>query len=104
MFLFLSDIHFHSPPRAKPRVVVDMYVNGHGTLIYATVQNDPTSQDSKVHNTRMHLSSAQVRTMAQGRCESWSRAHIRIYFDEVWKDDAIDRTLVISWVICAGSI
>jgi hypothetical protein len=33
--------------------VVEVYVNGHGTPIYATVQNDPSSPDSKVHNSEL---------------------------------------------------
>jgi len=91
LFLFLSDIHFHSPSKARADDSIEVYIDGHGTPVHATVSGKAHTSSS-VQNTRIHLTPAQVHGMAQGRLQRLREDHVRTLFREKWKDDARDHT------------
>lgn len=84
-FLFLSDIHFHSPPHATPLATTGLYINGRGV---------PVLPEVVVPNLRTQLDPATIRNMIQGRIGKLEKAPIRSHFRQLWSDGPQDRAFV----------
>jgi hypothetical protein len=90
-FLFLSDIHFHSPPQATPFATTGLFINGKGIPVHAIVRKLPNLPEVVVPNLRTELDPATVRNMIQGRIGRLEKASIRSHFRQVWSDGPQDR-------------
>ncbi|KAF2033065.1 hypothetical protein EK21DRAFT_109199 [Setomelanomma holmii] len=90
-FLFLTDIYYHSPARAKTDSIVKVYINGYGCPTHATIQESSKLPIVTIHNSRMALGEPRIRNMTGGRAKKLSMDRICKLCRKDWTDDDRDR-------------
>jgi hypothetical protein len=85
-FLFLLDIFFHSPRQAALNAITEVYMNGHGVSVYATIRNAHEHPERTIRNSRIELDLATIRNMVKSRIVKFKNASKRGPIEEEWSD------------------